>query len=388
MSDDPRDLFRRRIGETIGVSPDAVFLFAKGRVALYAILRSLDVGPGDEVILPAFTCVAVPNAILYTGATPIYVDIDPTTLTIDPVQVEAAVGPRTRAIIAQNTFGLSSDLDRLAEIGAVHGARIIDDCTHGLGGSYRGRPNGASASTSFFSTQWSKTISTGLGGFAVARDDATAMRLRELEEAASEPSAASVVLLRALVFGMAHGGHGAVFRTGRSAYRALSRHGLVPSSSSQVELETATMPESFVTQLSPWQAAYGADRITRLRTEVARRRAIAGQYSRWLSDRGRSIPAEPDGTVHAFLRYPIKVTRRDAFIADAERTGVDLGDWFVSPIHPVVEGLERWGYEAGRAPHAERACSMIVNLPIMPTLRDHEVERVIAFLADHVDQIE
>lgn len=385
---DSRARFRERVGGVIGVAPESIFLFAKGRVALYAILRAYDIGPGDEVILLAFTCVAVPNAILYTGATPIYVDIDPATLTIDPAAVDAAIGPRTRAIIAQNTFGLSADLATLTALGAGRDIPVIDDCTHGLGGSYHDRPNGSSTPASFFSTQWSKTISTGLGGFAVATDPRVAARLEAIEADASPPSTRSIALLRTLVFGMQHGGHGRLFRMGRSTYRALSRRGLVPSSSSQDELETATMPEGFLTGLSSWQAGYGADRVPQLSTEVARRRAIASRYSAWLRDRGRTVPAEPDRILHAFLRYPLRVADRGTFVAAAERAGVDLGDWFVSPIHPVVDRLERWGYRPGQAPHAERTCRGIVNLPIMPTLRDREVDRVIGFLSDHIDRID
>ena len=168
------DDFRRAVSEHVGVPPEHITLFWKGRVALYAILRALGIGRGDEVIVPAFTCVAVPNAVLYTGAVPVYADIDEATYTLDPASVAAAMSPRTRAVLAQNTFGLSSDIEALSALAAPRGAVVIDDCTHGLGGAYRGQPNGAAADAAFYSTQWSKPISTGLGGIAVARDAALA----------------------------------------------------------------------------------------------------------------------------------------------------------------------------------------------------------------------
>lgn len=383
-----RDLFRARIGEVIGVSPSRVSLFAKGRVALYAILKALDVGPGDEVILPAFTCVAVPNAILYTGARPIYVDIDPLTYTIDTAAAEVAITPQTRAILAQNTFGLSSDLDALGALAARVDVQIIDDCTHGLGGQYHGRPNGSIAPASFFSTQWSKTISTGLGGFAIARDEALALRLRELEEAAAEPTTMSVALLRVLLFGLEHGGHGAVFRNGRGLYRRLSRIGVVPSSSSRDELEGVTMPKGFMTRLSPSQARSGVARIGHLAGQVRRRQAIAERYTDWLSRHALTAAAEPAGLVHAYLRYPLRVRDRPAFISAAGRAGVDLGDWFISPIHPVVGDFERWQYHPGSAPIADRTCLEIVNLPTNPSMSGRDVERVIAFLGQQVASIQ
>lgn len=384
MSADPRDRYRAWIGETLGVPAAQVTLFAKGRVALYVILKALGIGPGDEVILPAFTCVAVPNAILYAGARPVYIDIDAATYTIDPTAVERAITPRTRAILAQNTFGLSADLDALGTIAERDGLVVIDDCTHGLGGQYRGRPNGSVAATSFFSTQWSKPISTGLGGFAVARDDALAATLRGIETGAPEPSPIRSGLLRVLTFGADRAGHGRAFRAGRSAYRALSRTGVLPGSSDREELEGITMPDGFLTRLSGWQARLGSARMRHLGADVERRRAIAHRYSGWLAGHGRTAAAEPAGSMHAFLRYPLRVTDRPAVIRAAERAGVDLGDWFVSPIHPVLERVERWGYEPGSAPVAERACAEIVNLPMGPGLPDREVERVLVFLARNV----
>jgi dTDP-4-amino-4,6-dideoxygalactose transaminase len=387
MSGDAREQFRSRIGETLLVPPDAVSLFARGRVALYAILRALQIGPGDEVIVPAFTCVAVPNAILYTGARPVWVDIDPHTCTIDPVAVEAAITPRTRVILAQNVFGLSADLDGLDAVGGRYGLTVVDDCCHGFGGRYRGRPSGTTATLSFFSTQWSKPLSTGLGGFAVARDGAVSARLHDLETSAAEPSALRVALLRTLFMARQRAGSGPAFRAGRAAYRALSRMGVVPGSSSRGELEGTTMPDGFLAGLSESQARIGAVAIGRLATQVERRRYIAHRYSGWLSDHGRTAAAEPANAEHAFLRYPLRVTDRSRFTIAAERAGVDLGDWFVSPIHPVMEDLERWAYRAGSARQAERACREIVNLPTDSGFGDRDVERVIAFLADHIELI-
>jgi dTDP-4-amino-4,6-dideoxygalactose transaminase len=387
MSVGPRDEFRGKIAESVDVAPEQVTLFAKGRVALYAILRALDVGPGDEVILPAFTCVAVPNAILYAGARPVYVDIDPASYTIDPSGVEAAVSPRTRVILAQNTFGLSADIDTLTAIAERHGLIVVDDCAHGMGGRYGGRPNGSSAPLSFFSTQWSKPISTGLGGVAIAHDGPTADRLRRLENAAFEPSALRVAALRVLVAGAERAGHGRLFRTGRSAYRVTSRLGLVPGSSDRQELGGIEMPDGFLAGLSEWQARRGAERIERLAEDIHLRRSIAGRYTAWLIDHDRTPAVEVGGASHSFLRYPLRVMDKAAFVTAADRRGIDLGDWFVSPLHPVTTGLERWGYVRGTAPIAEAACSEIVNLPTDPKLSERDVADVLRFLAASIAHI-
>jgi dTDP-4-amino-4,6-dideoxygalactose transaminase len=384
---DAKDLFRSKIGETLEVAPAGVTLFAKGRVALYAILRSLDVGSEDEVIIPAFTCVAVANAIRYTGARPVYADIDGSTYTIDPSSVERAIGPRTRVILAQNTFGLSADIDSLESIAGRSGVHLVDDCTHGIGGSYRERQNGASTAIAFFSTQWSKPVSTGLGGFAVVSDDRVAARMRHLEEAAREPPPIRAATLRLLVAGASHAGSGRGFRWGRSAYRTMSRLGVVPASSERSELDGYTMPLGFLSGMSEWQARMGAERLGGLPRDVERRRAIAHRYSAWLAGHGRTPPAEPATSTHAFLRYPLRVTDRARFTTAARHRSIDLGDWFVSPLHPVRARLDRWGYRPGTAPVAELACAEIVNLPLRPTMSEHEVASVLEFLSSMLDVI-
>jgi dTDP-4-amino-4,6-dideoxygalactose transaminase len=130
----------------------SVTLFWKGRVALYVILKALGIAEGDEVIVPGLTCVVVPNAVIYSGATPIYADVDPATYTLSPESVEPLITPRTRAIIAQNTFGLSANLDPILDLAKKKGIEVIDDCTHGFGGAYKGKPNGSVTRLSFFST--------------------------------------------------------------------------------------------------------------------------------------------------------------------------------------------------------------------------------------------
>jgi perosamine synthetase len=375
------------MGALVGVPPEHVTLFWRGRVTMYAILRALGIGEGDEVIVPAFTCVAVPNAVLYAGATPVYVDIDEATYTADPVAVAAAMSPRTRAVLAQNTFGLSADLDALGEIAHARGAFVVDDCTHGLGGSYKGRPNGAAAHAAFYSTQWSKPISTGLGGIAVTTDPALARELTAIERTAPEPSLRDRALLAAMLVARERIATARTIRAGRAAYRAVSRAGLVPGSSSGGELAGIEMPESFVARLSAFQARLASRRLAALDAAVRRRRAVAARYSAWLGAHGKTAPFEPDSARHAFLRYPIRVWERDAFVEEADRRGVLLGDWFHSPLYPIDEHLERWGYRWGSNPIAERVSGEIVNLPVDLAPDGRDARAVHELLEACVDRI-
>ena len=133
-----------------------------------------------------------------------------------------------------------------------------------------------------------------------------------------------------------------------SRYTATNRrrHSAVAKTASR---RAGGWPARFLARLSESQARLGADRLSRLADEVARRRRIARAYSNWLIGKGRGAAVEPPDQEHAFLRYPVRVTDRQRFVAAAGQAGIDLGDWFVSPVHPVSDHLERWGYLASRS---------------------------------------
>jgi dTDP-4-amino-4,6-dideoxygalactose transaminase len=357
-----QERFRRQLREWL--EPDVeVTLFWKGRVALWAILTALDIGPGDEVILPAFTCVVVPSAILYRGARPVYVDIDGATYTVDPARVRAAIGPRTRAILAQNTFGQSPDLEALRELARAHRLTLIEDCAHGFGGRYRGRPNGVFADVAFFSTQWNKPFSTGLGGIAVTRDPLLGARLRALAGCAPRPSLREQLALALLARARAQLVRPATYWTAVGLYRLLSRHDLVLGSSARAELESPRPPPRFFKGFCDVQARLGLRALRRLPALLAQRRRCAARYDERLAARGVPLPARTAGAEHGWLRYPLVVDERDHLFAEARRHRLALGDWFRSPLHPLTEGLERWGYQVGSNPVAEAVSRRMVTLP-------------------------
>ena len=145
--------YKKEIASYLNTSEQQIFLYWKGRVALYAILKAMGVGKDDEVILPAFTCVVVANAIIYLGAKPVYVDIDLQTYNARFEDIKKAVTNKTKAIICQNTFGLSSDIEEITKYAKEQTIFTIEDCTHGFGGYYNQKPNGSYCDAAFYSTQ-------------------------------------------------------------------------------------------------------------------------------------------------------------------------------------------------------------------------------------------
>ena len=342
---------------------ESAFFFWKGRVALYSILRCLGLQPGDEVIIPGFTCVVVANAIFYLGARPVYADIDPISYNINTETVAPLITSRTRIIIAQNTFGLSPDLDSLLALAEERGIYLVEDCAHGLGGSYKNRPAGAVAHASFFSTQWSKPLTTGLGGIAYIRDSELAKRVRDFHYKLPDPNAYDKAMLALQLFTFplinTPGIHYPLIRL----YRFLTqRAGITVGSSSGEELLGPVMPENYLKKMSSLQIRLFQKRLLELEARMKERKRAWDLYDNFFRDKGIQThpPLEQEG--HSMLRYPIRVNNKKRVLALAMRKNIPIGDWFVSPLHPVEGNLEPWGYKYGMCPQAEKACKEVINL--------------------------
>ncbi len=384
MARDDRRAYRQALARYLDLPPEHVTLFWKGRVALYAILEALGIREG-EVVVPAFTCVVVPNAILYAGARPVYGEIEPVTFHLDVARLEARITARTRAILAQNTFGLAPPVAELREIAARRGLALIEDCAHGLGGTYRGRKNGTLADASFFSTQWNKPISTGLGGIAVTPDPSIAAKLREIEGRAGAPTRRDEATLAFLLRLRRVFARPEAFAMAARGYRAVSRAGIVLGSSETAEVTGTSRPEGFLKGMSAVQARAGLRELPRLDSYIAHRRSIAQIYDRALAEMGIPTPVEPPDVPHTYLKYPVFARDRGRLLERAAARGIALSDWFCSPIHPVRDGWEKWLYEAGSNPVAEERSRRVVNLPTQPGVTPGYAGRVVDFLRNHAD---
>jgi len=371
--------FEEAFARWLGVA--RAFAFWKGRVALYAILRALGVGEGDEVVLPGYTCVMDVNPVHYVGARCVFVDIDPVTYNLDPALLERAVGPRTRVIIAQHTYGYPCRMDAVLEIASRCGAAVVEDCCLALGSTYRGRLCGTFGVAAYWSFQWNKPFTTGLGGLATISDPALAERLERLcRDELRPPSRGAAAMLaaerlayRTLIYPRTTAGATALFRW-------LTRRGLVVGSSDTEEF-VPTMPPDFFTGMSEGQARAGLRQMRKLDRNIAHRRAIARLYDDLLREAGWPVPDRPDGMDPVLVRYPVRVADKARAVAEAPRHLIELGTWFESPLHPAETNLALYGYEEGACPEAERACRQVVNLPTHPRAGEATARRTVAFLS-------
>ena len=374
--------YQARIAEYLHIDTEQVSLYWKGRVALYTVLKAMGVGPGDEVVLPAFTCVVVPNAILYLGATPIYVDINPTVLCCGAEQIEQVLTPKTKVILIQNMLGLSFEVEEIVSMAKAKGIYTIEDCTHGFGGKHQGVFNGLRCDASFFSSQWNKPFSTGIGGMLVVNNRDLLQSINPLNSNLIKPSTKDQFILFILIWARTYLLKGFTYWTFLRMYRWLSKKGLVVGSSSASELEGIHMPKDYVKGMSKVQCRAGIKALSNLEQVISQRKNSGILVHEWLISQGKTtVPAEHLAQ-HAFLKYPMLVKDRALFLQHAEKEKIPLGDWFISPLHPVLDSLEPWGLEVSNVPNAVYISKHIVNLPIgVP------VHRLINFLELYKNEI-
>ncbi len=358
-----------------------LYYFFKGRVALYAILKSMGIKEGDEVILPGFSCVVVPNAIIYLGAKPIYVDIEPTTYNIDPDKIEEKITVDTKAIIAQHTFGIPADMNKITAIAKRHNLYVIEDSCHSVGSRFKGQEVGSFGDAAFFSSQWSKPVTTGLGGWAMINNFLLFQNMEGVYQELKSPSLRESLLLR-----LQYHIYSAVFRpslfwTIQSTYRMLSRYGITIGSSTNEELE-CRMPDGYEKKMTQWQRNMLARKLGEIERLNSHRREMASLYENLLKNKGMQSVNLPDEYDPTFLRYPVLVkNKRDVLVA-AKKRRIELGDWFLSPVHPNLEQWEKEGYQRGMCPIGEHICKHIINLPTHLGINVEEAERIVEFISE------
>ncbi|NEN22559.1 DegT/DnrJ/EryC1/StrS aminotransferase family protein [Cryomorpha ignava] len=356
--------YKNEIASFLGCDSNQLFLFWKGRVGLYTALKACGVRKGDEVIVQAFTCVVVPNSIIYTGAAPIYVDIERHSFNASFEDIEEKVTDKTKVIITQNTYGLSSSVKRISEYCAENGIICIEDCTHGFGGMHDGKSNGSYADFAFYSTQWNKPFSTGIGGILRVNNLKYLPEIQELERSAITPTTREKHMLNALIKARRYFLNDISYWLLLKLYRQLTAWKIVVGSSSPEEIEAPEIPEAFLKKGCNTQHREGIRSLKRLAVVLKRRKANALAISAFLKSHGKTYVSSDLQANHSFLIYPILVTNRAEFMNLAENAGLPMGDWFVSPLHPVTANFNLWGLNCEDFPVATKISSQIINIPL------------------------
>jgi perosamine synthetase len=364
---------------------ERAFAFWKGRVGLYALLRALDVGAGDEVILPGYTCVMNVNPIKYVGARPVYVDIEPDTFNINVNLLKEKITSKTKVIIAQHTYGYPCEMDTIMEIAQSRGIAVIEDCCLALGSKYKGRMVGTFGLAGYFSSQWNKPYTTGLGGMVITNDHQLAGRIETL--VANEmcpPSSSEVFMLRTQLIIYRLLIYPRTTALAQGLFRYLTKKSVVVGSSSTSEFEPERA-DNFFKGISKMQARTGIRQLGRIEENIAHRRKMAQLYDELLAAKGFKPSRDSRDWVEPVLvRYPVRIAEKNKALAQAARAGIELGSWFESPLHPIETPLASYDYQLGMCPEAEKAARETVNLPMHPRTSEKTAAKTVEFITSFI----
>lgn len=353
------------------------FLYNSGRSALYEILKAFNISAGDEVIIQAFTCVAVPNSILWVGATPVYADIDESyNLNIESVQKK--ITKKTKAIIVQHTLGIPAEIDKLAKFATAHNLLLIEDCAHSLGATYKGRTIGTWGDASFFSFGRDKVLSSVFGGVAiVSSKHRTAIEKIELSHASLNKSRTFWVFQQlfhpvafALILQFYSIGLGKLFLV------ALQRLNLL-SFPVYKEEKRGDQPADFPAQYPGALVRLASHQIKKLSKYNQNRKNIAEYYHTMLKENTHvTLPPHSEGSI--YLRFPILVSNPKKLLQKAKLKGMLLGNWYHSPVDPQGVEFRKVGYIEGSCPQAEYTGLHMLNLPTRIT--KEEAQQVVELI--------
>ena len=376
-------------GTSLGNAPSKfMFTFWKGRVALYGALRALGIGPGDGVIVPGYTCAMVPGAVHFAGAKCIYADIDPDTYSPSLGSYSDAfeANPRTRikALLLQHTYGIPGTSPRIAAWAREQGMAVIEDCAHSLGTRYcddRGiwQEVGSAGDLAIFSSQWSKPVSTGLGGWLVTANKNLARKIgRFHDEECNQPRFREVSLLAGQLALRSMFSSPRIYWTAATVFRNLSKRGLFVGTNENGEFE-GKMPEQYAKRMSGLQQWLLKKRLATTALLV-RRRNLKLVYDEALRSCGLPTVFIPYHADPVLLRYPVRVRNKEQVLEKARQKRIELGNWFNHPLHPREAKAETFGYRDGLCPEGERAANEVINLPLTERTAEKTAREAVEFL--------
>lgn len=356
-------------------------LVSSGRAALYRTLAAYGIGAGDEVIIQAFTCLAVPASVQWTGAKPVYADIDSRTYNLNPADVRQKITPRTRAIIVQHTFGIPGPIDELRQLAQEHNLKLIEDLAHSLGGQYRGQMLGTFAHAAILSFGRDKTISSVFGGAIISGDEEMMARAYRQQSDLPYPPLWWVKqqllhpVLMSFVIPLYF-----TARLGQAALVAAQKLHFLSLAVTSSE-KRGLKPPFIEWRFSP-ALAYLLDRqLDKLDNFTARRRSIAKRYYQAIKDLPDQTPFINDAN---YLRVPLKVVDKPAILKAAMADHIVLGDWYEQPVTPSATTAHNASlYAPGSCRQAENVAKHVINLPTHPRMSDQDVDKVIAFILKH-----
>jgi perosamine synthetase len=335
------------------------YAFASGRVALSSIIYALDLQPGDEVIMPGYTCVVVANAFHFAGIRIVYADIELDTYGIDISSLADRIGPKTRAILLHHLYGLvCRDYSAIIDLARTHGLKVIEDCAQSAGARYGGLCVGNRGDAAFYSSEQSKVYSTIQGGIAVTNQDDLGSRIRDFRDRAPYPDDAWT---NKLLYNVILSYYGFKHRQRwwlRDVVNALyGRNRLISTTN---EEERGLQPDRYGWKMVGPVASIGLNQLRKVDSYISIRRKHAESWDRWCDANGYRRPMVIKDSAPVFLRYPVLAEpekKSNPSWAESE-LNIELGLWFVGNLHPTSQKIDQ-------CPQSAVAVRQCVNFPTL-----------------------
>ncbi len=359
-------IFEKRIADLLGIR--YAFSFSSGRMALYAILKALDIKDGDEVIVEGYTCVVVPAAIIYAGVKPVYVDISAKDYNIDVKKMETKITRKTKAIIAQHTYGNPANVATFKQICRRYNLFLIEDCAHTLGTSDKGSMLGTMGDVAFFSTDHTKFISTSVGGIAITNNEIIGKKLKEIYDDTPFLKKRHIlkILLQLIMVNIFFTPH--FYYLGKTLF---SIYGALDLSFYMANYSEIKKPVTYPypARMSNMQAKIGISQLNNLQQNINHRKAIYKKYQEMFKN------FKLKHTSEAPLRVVLEVTNRDEWIKRLSPV-LSVESWFDSCFQGKKDKLEEVFYRTGECPIAEGITKTNINFPTHLKIRAVDIDNM------------
>jgi dTDP-4-amino-4,6-dideoxygalactose transaminase len=355
--------------------------FFRGRVALYSLLKALGITSNDEVILQAFTCTAVPEAIVATGAKPVYVDILVNSFNMNPYDLAKKINCNTKAIIVQHTFGIPADMDAILGIARKYSVSIIEDCCHVSLSTYKGKRVGEFGIGSFYSYEWGKPIVAGVGGSLKVNSDQLLPKVKEIHYNLHSPT-----LLRQIRLITQYCAYTILYRPIlywpiKSIFHSMDKIGIAEGNFNIIKEADKELNNDFNLKMAKINEKILLKKLKNKTKFINHSQWVSNQYKTQIDSISVSHIDEPDYTRTVYARYPLLTKNKNDLLKKARKHNIELADWYNTPIHPLNE--REWSivyYISGSCPNAENMCHKIVTLPVGEKVNTRNIKSIIKFL--------
>ncbi len=349
----------------------------RGRVALYAILRNLNITKGDYVAIQAFTCIAVPEAILQLGAKPVYIDIEEDGYNMCPVDLKQKLIPRCKAVVVQHTFGIPAKIKDIKSICHRSNLYLIEDCCHSFHSTVNTQLVGTFGTASFHSYEWGKPLALGIGGSYNFNKESN------FDSFKYKKPPFHIILkieIQYLIFKYFYSPK--LYWVLKNLFNLFSKVGLVTGNFNNIKPSTNSPEFSWL--MSP-QVEKRLVHYKKSLKEISKHSVyLLNQYMKLLENTNVTLPILNSGNNNVLCRLPLRVKDKKNLLNSAKKYNVELANWYKTPVHPITDdNYNLIHYIQYSCPNAEQRCKEVISLPLHSSVTYKDVLKISNFLRSY-----